>query len=347
MFDLQAALTPPRVTEALSGTGGRIKSQPDHFCVTEIPLYEPSGSGDHIYLTFCREGATTEWLMRQTAQTLDLKEVDVGAAGLKDKHARAVQTFSLHMPRGDAQQVAQTLEEALPITVLSVSRHGNKLRRGHLVGNRFRIVVDGPAPDALARCQAVLALLYEHGLPNFYGPQRFGNSGDNAERARAALIAGKRLRHRDRFLLSSYQSALFNIWLSQRIARGDFARLILGDVAKKVSSGGLFVVEDLAVDNQRLAQRELTYTGPIIGHDLKHAEGDAAIHEQILFSEDGIPPQRLKQARLAGSRRSARLYLDQVTAQTADDGALILEFELPKGAYATTVLREIMGCDPT
>ena len=330
------------ITADLPGIGGEIKAEPAHFVVEEIPLYQPVGEGEHIYVCLTREGWTTRALQKRLTDLFGLREVDVGCAGLKDKHARVTQTFSLLLRDADEATVARRIQEALPVEVAWTRRHRNKLRRGHLLGNRFHIVVLYPEQEAMAQAEAIAQALRTHGLPNFYGVQRFGIDGDNARRGREVLLGrGPRQRWLRRFLLSAYQAALFNVWLTERIRRGWFERLLTGDIAKKTGTGGLFEVMDADVELFRFQQREITYTGPIYGARMRWASGEPGELERMVLETAEVTTEMLRRARLDGSRRPARLYLNDLHIEPHPDG-LLFTFTLPKGAYATTVLREFM-----
>src|SRR5438477_5128857 len=170
------SLTPPLLTPARPGVGGRIKAQPEDFEVEEVPAYEPSGQGDHLYLWVEKRDLGAEYFARQVAQRLGLRPGDVGTAGMKDRHAVTRQWVS----------VPATVEPLLPqldgdgVRLLRVSRHTNKLKPGHLRGNRFRVLIRDAAANAGAVAAPVLARLREQGLPNFYGPQRFGRHNETA-----------------------------------------------------------------------------------------------------------------------------------------------------------------------
>jgi tRNA pseudouridine13 synthase len=332
----------PFITADLPGIGGEIKVEPAHFVVEEVPLYEPRGEGEHIYVCLTREGWTTRALQKRLTNLFGLREVDVGCAGLKDKHARVTQTFSLLLRDANEATVAHRIQEDLPIEVVWARRHRNKLRRGHLLGNRFRIIVLKPEPEAMAQTEAIAQALQSHGLPNFYGVQRFGIEGDNAQRGREVLLGrGPRERWLKRFLLSAYQAALFNAWLTERIRRGWFERLLTGDIAKKTDTGGLFEVMDAEVELSRFQQREITYTGPIYGARMRWASGEPGELEQSVLEAAEATTEMLRRARLDGSRRPARLFLDDLSIEPHPKG-LLFTFTLPKGAYATTLLREFM-----
>jgi tRNA pseudouridine13 synthase len=332
----------PFITADLPGIGGEIKAEPAHFVVEEIPLYEPAGEGEHIYVRLTREGWTTRALQQRLVGLFNLREVDVGCAGLKDKHARVTQTFSLLLENVDEATVARRIQGTLPVEMMWAKRHRNKLRKGHLLGNRFRIVVLHPEPEAMAQAEAICQALQVHGLPNFYGVQRFGIEGDNAQRGREVLLGrGPRERWLKRFLLSAYQAALFNAWLTERIRRGWFERLLTGDIAKKTDTGGLFEVMDAVVEFPRFQQKEITYTGPIYGARMRWASGGPGELERMVLEAAEVTTGMLRRARLDGSRRPARLFLGDLSIEPHPDGLLFM-FTLPKGVYATTVLREFM-----
>lgn len=338
----------PYLTHDLPGFGGQIKAEPRHFVVEEVPLYEASGEGQHVYVRLTREGWTTRALAEELRKLFDLRDVDVGFAGRKDKHARTTQTFSLNLPNVDESSVAQRIRESLAVEIEWVRRHRNKIRAGHLLGNRFRIVVLDPDEAALDKAEPIAEALKERGLPNFYGPQRFGKYDDNAERGREILLTGKGPRKRwlRRLLLRAYQSALFNTWLVARIDRGWFDRVLVGDVAKKVDTGGLFEVEDIDAAGPRFHSGEITYTGPIYGSRMWWAGGEPGLLEREVLERAEVTEKMLDREHLDGSRRRARLLLDDLEVNEHPDG-LLFSFTLPKGSYATTVLREFMKGEDT
>jgi len=332
----------PYITQDLPGIGGWIKNQPNHFIVEEIPLYDPAGQGDHVYVRLVREDWTTRSLMEALGKIFALREVDLGCAGLKDRQARVTQTISLLLPQMDEEAVAGRIAENLPVQVLEVRRHTNKLKTGHLLGNRFTVVIEGVGREILSRAGEIAAVLNSRGLPNFYGPQRFGLKGDNAARGRELILGkGPRRPWLKRFLLSAFQAELFNDWLAERIRRGWFERLMTGDIAKKISTGGLFQVEDLQVEQPRFENKEITYTGPIYGGRMRWAGGEPGALERLILDNSGVTEENLARARLDGSRRPARLFVEGLRLDLIDTG-LALSFSLPKGSYATTLLREFM-----
>ena len=336
----------PAITGDLPGIGGEIKAKPSHFVVEEIPLYEPSGEGEHVYVRITREGWTTRDLQKALARLFGLRPADVGAAGLKDKHARVTQTFSIHLPdpRIEPEEVARRIERELPVRVEWAKRHTNKLRTGHLRGNRFRVLIVHPDPkSALERAQRIAEALRERGVPNYYGEQRFGLEAQNVARGRKILLgqAHERDRWLRKFLLSAYQAYLFNEWLALRMKRGLFTELLEGDIAQVLETGGLFEVRDLEAERPKFEQGEITYTGPIYGAKMRWAEGVPGGLEREIFEREGLTLEHLKQAKLQGSRRPGRLPLKELKLELHPEG-LLLEFTLPKGAYATVLLREFI-----
>jgi tRNA pseudouridine13 synthase len=197
----------------------------------------------------------------------------------------------------------------------------------------------------MSRARAIAQSAKSHGLPNFYGVQRFGINGDNAQQGREVLLGrGGHERWTRRFLLSAYQASLFNTWLAERMGHGWFERVLTGDIAKKSDTGGLFEVEDAGVEYPRFQRGEITYTGPIYGSRMWWAKDEPGELERAVFEAAGLTKAILRRARLDGSRRRARLLLDDLRMEPHPSG-LLFTFSLPKGAYATTVMREFMKSD--
>jgi len=332
----------PLVTADLPGTGGQIKLSPAHFVVEEIPLYEPCGAGEHLYLRVRREDRTTREVQRALAEAFGVAERDVGCAGQKDKVARATQTFSLPVRSGDAEELAELARSRTGLEVLSASRHGNKLGRGHLAGNRFEILVVGVAPDAAARARAIAAVLIDRGIPNFFGEQRLGPGGRGARRGerRMADADPSPSSWIGRMELAAWQSALFNAWLRERMSRYGLDFVQAGDLARKTDTGGLFEVTDAETDLERCRRGEISATGPIFGAKMRWAGGAPGEHEREILAAAGADDAALARARLPGSRRASRIFPREFSCAEEPAG-LRLRFRLEKGAYATIALREI------
>jgi tRNA pseudouridine13 synthase len=226
----------------------------------------------------------------------------------------------------------------LPLQILTIDRHRNKIKTGHVAANRFTVVISNPGPNALPRASAIADRLKQTGVPNFYGPQRFGYGLQNIHRGFALFSVAQKGR-KDPFMISVVQSALFNIWLKQRMQAGDYRRLLAGDIVKKTDTGGIFTVADLAIESRRFNAGESVYTGPIYGFKMKPAIDAAGEKESALMRLFCLAPEDFRQFRSPGSRREAILNLTDLTLIEVDDG-LRFSFTLPSGAYATTVLRE-------
>ena len=321
-----------------------IKALPEHFQVEEILPYAPCGEGEHVFVTLRRSGWNTADVARMLGRAFGLKEADIGWGGRKDRHAVTTQTFSLQLPVTMPQDRIDTQLASLPFEIIAVSRHRNKLKTGHVAGNRFQLVLSQPGPEALERAAAIATALKQGGLPNYYGRQRFGVAFSNLERAAALVQRGKAHGRKDAFTVSVLQSALFNCWLIGRIQRGQFKTLLEGDVVRKTDTGGLFIVQDLEEAGQRFAAGLITYTGPIYGHKMMAAAGAAGVFEAQLLERYGLEPSRFKLLRAPGSRRAAILYPKDLTIQPVADG-LLFSFTLPAGAYATTLMREFTRSD--
>ena len=323
------------------GLGGQLKQSPQHFVVEEIPLYEASGHGPHLYLSLRRKGLTTRQVVELLAKLFKLSSGDIGYAGLKDKNALTTQFFSLPLDVQLDAEVPKILQDT-PLELLLQGRHQNKLKVGHLIGNRFTLILT-EAHGSLEEALALAEILKEKGVPNYFGPQRFGHDGDNFEIGLKILKAGKKARSfQDKFLLSSLQAFIYNHYLTARVRQNIFDKIILGDICKKYQTGGLFVSEDDAVESSRLANGEITHTGPIFGQKMKLCQHAAYDFEMAALSCLGISFEDMKNAGV-GDRRPNRLLLHDLKVDTTpQSGELKFTFSLPKGAYATTVMREFI-----
>ncbi len=363
---------PPVADLAAAGPPGDLptavlRRSPADFVVEELPAYAPSGRGEHVFVTFRKTGRTTPDAVRAIALALGADPGSTGFAGMKDRHAITTQTASIQLPL--ARDPAPLLEQAeLPgIEILAVARHDNKLKPGHLLGNRFRIALRGIAPAALPLAERRLAEIGRAGMPNAFGPQRFGRNGDNPERALAWLAGrerGPRDRREQRLLFSALQSRWFNEVLARREADGTWSTVLPGDLAKKRDTGGLFLVPlegpEIADAEARAAALAISATGPMFGRKMRWPEGaPGALELEVLTAAIG-DPRRLDAFAHAGegTRRPLRLEVDGLEVSAAgepavgagapqpavDPGAeqgIVVSFVLPKGGYATTVLGRV------
>ncbi|HEY1957057.1 MAG TPA: tRNA pseudouridine(13) synthase TruD, partial [Polyangiaceae bacterium] len=342
-----------------------IKESPEDFVVEEIPAYEPSGTGNHVYVRFTKRDMTTDAAVRAIARALEVDARNAGVAGMKDKRAVTTQTISLEPQRGkSADELAERARAlALPdITILGAQKHGNKLKTGHLHGNRFAIVVRKLGPDEARAIATRVERVKREGVPNAFGEQRFGRDADNAERA-LAILNGKEPEPRDkrllRLLYSALQSDVFNLILAERVARGTWATPMLGDVLKKTETGGLFVCTDEQEDRARAERGEVSPTGPLVGPKMPRAEGEPGEIEMRIARErlGGAFDAAMSGALGEGTRRAFRLLVSnlRVVSEASYNSVAVangehetgcrLEFVLPKGAFATTVLAFLTGTE--
>lgn len=329
----------PFLTAPVPGCGGVFKGTPEDFVVEELPAYQPSGEGEHLFVWLEKRGQTTAEVAKALARHCGLPERMVSWAGLKDRQALTRQYLCLPVKAGEPA-IATFAHPG--VSVLRWARHRNKLKTGHLHGNRFELLLQGVTD--VSALEATLELLRTHGVPNYYGEQRFGATGSNAERGKALLLAGGR--HRDRFerklLLSAYQSALFNRVLGVRLSRGLFDRALLGDVLKKHETGGEFVCTEPMVDQPRVERFEVSPTGPMFGPEMTAPLGDALALEAELLAADGVTLETFAAGgdETRGTRRLVRIPLTLEHERL--EGAVRLSFSLPAGSYATVVLRELL-----
>jgi tRNA pseudouridine13 synthase len=344
-------LSLPYITEGLEGVGGMIKQQPEHFIVEETPAYDPSGYGDHLYVNITKKNLNTRDVQLELAKLFDVKPESVGKAGLKDKRSISTQSFSILFEgeKPAASDVEQIIESQVGVKVNWAKYHTNKLRSGHLRGNRFDILVTGletGLEEALTRAEAISRRLDVTGVPNFYGYQRVGEEGENTLAGWQLLQGEKRVRNRwlRRYLVSCYQSHLCNRYLAKRVERGLFGTLIHGDIAKKYDTGGMFWVEDVEAEQPRYVNKDITFTAPIYGYKMKNAKHEAHELEEAVLLDSGVTNDQFRKLKAKGTRRPGRI-VPIITVSASDEG-LRLRFELPKGGFATTVLREYMKNEP-
>lgn len=321
---------------------GTIKTTPEDFIVEEILSFEPSGSGEHAFVYVEKWGENTDFIARQLARFTSTKSRDIGYAGLKDRHGRTQQWFSVQLPGQVDPDWSQWQGEQF--RVLAHTRNDRKLRRGAIKENRFTLTLrdlDQPASQLLERVKAIGTT----GVPNYFGPQRFGRDGDNVERA-LDLMRNPSMRispHLRGIYFSAARSEIFNQILSQRVLDGSWNQAISGDVYMFPDSKSHFEANSDDEDIQDRIQRMVIHpSGPLVGEKPSVAKKKAAEIEARILSDFAEIHQGLQAERLESLRRPYRLVPQQVCANLLDDGALRIQFSLPAGAYATTVLRELM-----
>jgi len=407
IFDL------PYLTADIAGAGGSIKQSPEDFLVEERPLYEPEGSGEHLFLWVEKRGISTFDVVRRIAEACGVSPRSIGYAGLKDVKAVARRYISVSGSNED--KVRGLAGDGF--RVLDVKRNPRKLRVGHLAGNYFQVAVHGVEGSAVERARRVLGVLAARGVPNFYGPQRFGAQGRNVLVGRALLRerygraiqaffapamteegssvhearkfacagdynrslklfpesfvperrlaialrdAGLSVRGLDatrgqlagllraipkrylEFYVSALQAFLFNEVLKTRYASLD--TVLPGDLAWIHEKGCVFLVENAEAEAPRAKSLEISPSGPIFGYKVPYAKGVPGETEWRVLKKAHLLPRHFHMRlglRNKGVRRPMRVPLADASLEPTDDGFRV-GFALPKGAYATTVLRELM-----
>ena len=322
-----------------------LSADPDDFRVTEIEKFLPAGEGTHAWLRIRKRGVNTEEVAAALARTAGAPRSAVGFAGMKDRLAVAFQWFSVDLA-GRAEPRWEALESDA-IEVLEVARHPRKLRRGALLGNRFEIVLRDAAvcgPDFDARLGSIRA----GGVPNYFGPQRFGRDGANLRLARSLLVERRRMRDRFRrgLALSAARAHVFNRVLARRVAADTWAAPVSGDVMALDGRGSVFGLDRVDEETAaRAARGEIHPTGPLWGRGARLVAGAAREVEDRAVAEAAPLCAGLERERLSQDRRALRVDVPGIEGRIESQGRVSLAFALPPGAYATTVLREIFSFD--
>lgn len=321
---------------------GSIKTTPEDFIVEEVLSFEPSGLGEHAFVLVEKWGENTDFVARQLARFTSTKARDIGYAGLKDRHGRTRQWFSVQLP--GKEDPDWSLWQGEQFNVITHTRNDRKLRRGAIKENQFTLTIrdlDQPPTALMERVKAIA----ESGVPNYFGPQRFGRDGNNVERA-LDLIRNPSTRINPNLrgiFLSAARSEIFNQILSERVLDGTWNQSIAGDVYMFPDSKSHFEAEADAEDiKDRIRRMVIHPSGPLVGEKPSVASGKAAEIENRVLSRFSEIHDGLKSERLESLRRPYRLVPEQLTAEALDDGSLRLRFNLPAGTYATTILRELI-----
>jgi tRNA pseudouridine13 synthase len=321
---------------------GRIRVVPEDFTVVEELGFTLQGSGEHVFLKVRKRLANTDWVARQLARFAGVSHRQVSYAGLKDRYAVTEQWFSVHLPGKPNPDWSLCKDDTF--NVVEAVRHSRKLKRGALQGNRFCIVVRD-LKDPLRTLEWCLNRILTQGVPNYFGPQRFGREGHNLAQAEA-MFSGRsvRDRHRRGLYLSAARAHLFNQVLTRRVAEGTWNQALPGDVMMHDGSRSQFAVLDIDEDiRQRTAILALHPSGPLWGkgESASHlAVGDLEREVMILYP---LLCHGLEQAGLVQERRPLRLHVQDMEWGRSEKDSLRVKFWLSSGAYATSVLREIIA----
>ncbi len=317
-------------------SSGVIKSCPDDFFVSEILGYPLSGEGEHLYIRLEKKLMNTEEMAKLISRTFHLSPRQISYAGLKDKFATTEQWFSLHMP-GQANPEIEKLNSER-VRVLDVVRHNKKLQKGALSANQFKIKVqDMVLNDAM---EEKISQVEQHGVPNYFGGQRFGRNGNNILEAKSLLLEGKKIknRHLKGMYYSTARSYLFNHLLSHRVGQKNWHRAVDGDLLMLRGTNSFFKADDdLVALNQRIIEKDISPALVLWG------KGDEKASDKALFlQEEALAPYEdwcvaLEQHDLRKAYRQSILFPESLVFYDKT-----FEFTLPKGTYATVLLREIL-----
>lgn len=319
---------------------GDIKTEPDDFIVEEILSFEPEGSGEHVFLYIEKVGENTEYVARLLARHAGVRQRDVSYAGLKDRHGRTRQWFSVWLPGKDDPDWSGVETDQLQI--LRAVRHARKLKRGVLTGNRFTLLIRNWAGDhELAEKQ--LEQIKAHGFPNYFGPQRFGRNGQNIVRAQAMFAGAKVKREQRSLYLSAARSYLFNQILASRVALANWNHALEGDVFKLEGSNSCFTGDASdAKLAERVEQGDIHPTAVMWGRGGGSTSAEAGVIENAVIAANPALAEGLIAFELEADRRALRVLPEALDWQWRP-AQLQLSFTLPAGSYATALLREIIG----
>jgi tRNA pseudouridine13 synthase len=343
------------------------------FTVEELPLYEFSGDGEHIVAAVRKKDMTTWDMLSFISSTTGVKQRDIGYAGLKDKDGMTIQHISL--PRNFETALKEI--EHQNIKILSLTRHKNKIKLGHLIGNRFFIRLKKIMPSDFAKLKNALTKISNEGMPNYFGYQRFGRDGKNHELGKNIVhgLAKERNQNLKRFFISAYQSRLFNEWLDFRIEtsrliesfdkkelesalkiqfaskaiqidptvgaelkkQSQFLKLFAGDAMCHYPHGKLFFAENPNEEAARFALGQTSPTGLLCGEKNRASNSDAFEIEKLFIDE---------KVQALGDRRYAWIFPQDCEIEYDEENAHAkIKFSLPKGSYATVLLEEIVGSE--
>lgn len=319
----------------------RLRSIPEDFVVDEQLGFEPEGEGEHVLVQVRKRGCNTAWVARQLAGLAGIRVREVSYCGLKDRDAVTSQWFSVWLP-GKPDPDWQALNDD-QIEVLRVARHRRKLRRGYHRSNRFGIRLRELTADR-EQLQQQLETLRDEGVVNYFGAQRFGHGSGNIEAA-LGLFRGTnkcRDRHLRGLYLSAARSLLFNRIAAQRVQEGNWNRALPGEVLMLDGTRSIFDIEQVDEDiASRVAAGDLHPTAALWGMGDSRASDQALAAEQRGMQGCEEIQRGLEAIGMKQERRALRMRPQELLWEFEADDVLRLEFGLPSGGYATTVVAAI------
>lgn len=323
----------------------RLKATAEDFQVDEVLDIPLSGDGEHLWLWVEKRGLNTEEAARRLARAAGVPLRTVSYAGLKDRQALTRQWFSIQLPGKADPDLGAVQDDSLRI--LQAQRHRRKLQRGAHSANGFCLRLTALEADRQALEQR-LALIAAQGVPNYFGPQRFGHGGHNLLDAREfaardELPVSRTQRSR---LLSSARSYLFNRLVAQRVADGTWAQALPGDLLAFTDSRSFFLAGEAECSDPRLAILDLHPTAALWGRGLPETGGTMGEQEQALALNEPQLAAWLEKAGLQQERRIMRLPIRGLAWHYSAADTLQLQFTLPTGCFATVVVRELLDLLP-
>lgn len=321
---------------------GVIKQSPDDFHVREALGFSADGDGEHLFVRLRKIGCNTVFVAEQLAKFAKVPAKSVTYAGLKDRHAVTEQTFCVHLPGKTSPDFTQLSLEG--VEILSVARNKKKLHIGNLQGNYFEITLReiSDPEDVEQRLQNLI----EQGFVNYFGDQRFGKAYYNI--AQAIRWGTNEIQVRDKkkrgFYLSAARSLLFNLITSERIKQQRVAEVYAGDAVQLHGSQSWFVAkaDELAELNRRLQEGDIYLTAPLPGEGANGSEGDVAEFENSIIAQYSALSSLLYSQRVKPLRRAMIIKAQELTWQWLDNKSLKINFYLPAGSFATSLIRELL-----
>ncbi len=319
---------------------GTLRQLPEDFRVVEQLAFEPSGEGEHVFLQVQKISENTEYIARQIARFAGVRQRDIGYAGLKDRHAITSQWFSVWLPGKIDPDWSELESEQLKI--LHVVRHARKLKRGVLAANHFSLRIKELQGD-FEQIEAQLNLIKRYGVPNYFGGQRFGNAGQNLQKA-IELFQGVKFKHEQRSIyLSAARAYLFNLILAERMRLRLWQQGMAGDCFMFDASKAFF--KTVLLDDeikQRLDSGMIHPTGPLWGLGEDSVSEAALKFESELLNDYSEWRLGLEREQLTMARRALRVMVRDLEWRWLTQTTLELSFSLPPGSFATAVVREMI-----
>jgi tRNA pseudouridine13 synthase len=331
----------PRVWDQLP-CSALIRCRPEDFQVSEQLGFELSGEGEHCFLHLQKRQLNSMDLLRRVSELSSVPLRDIGYSGLKDRNAVTRQWFSVGMAGRDEPDW-HMLEVDGDVQVLEVGRHSRKLKRGVHRANRFTLVLRELTGEQAVLEQRLQAL-HAAGAPNYFGEQRFGRNGSTLEQARRWMRGGRRISREKRSLyFSALRAYVFNRMLALRVERGDWNRVVPGDVCLLQGTRSHFPCEEVTNDiRTRAASGDIHPGLPLWGQGQTGIDSRFSEQQADCLAECRDICDFLEASGLELAWRPARLLADDFCWQFCDDGTLRLEFSLGAGCYATALLAEFV-----